>query len=268
METRENACYQSAQTIEKLVEHPDTTKLSRALDAEYPEVGHSEARLRILSTFDDAIAEASLIPSLPEQHVASLISEIRNIQYKILMALAQDTVQGFKSHARHSASVATLNLVGHTLAASKVARHEVFDRNTFLDEAQSMLSDTRAAPINPMQKAVLELKLKSIIRIMHECEGATDDQIRRRLKNIFADIQAEFEEIDDEQKEFIEKFRDWVSKSMKSSAFTLGLTADTLSVLSIAGPVAAAAMLASAESPLMIEGPSADAPAETIQTPE
>jgi hypothetical protein len=44
-------------------------------------------------------------------------------------------------------------------------------------------------------------------------------------------------------------------KSMKGGAFALGITADALSVLSIAGPIAAAAYLQAPESTLMIEGP-------------
>lgn len=269
MDAPQNACYQCARILEGINSYLSTTKLQNVLEKTFPAHDAIEARLRILAIFDDAIEEISLIPTLPEEHVTGMLAQVRSIQGNVLMALAAKDVETFMLRTGSHSAISTLNLIGHTLAASNIARHEPFDREVFLKEAEEMLQNTRDAPINDMQKAVLELKLRSIIRIMHECEGASDEQIRRRLKNIFADVQAEFEHIEDEQKEFVEKFADWVSKSMKSGTFALGLTADMLSVLSIAGPVAAAALLAPSPPPLMIEGP--DAPHEAAAatpTPE
>lgn len=269
MEDQKNACYQSAKIIEEISSQPDQNKLSTALSIVFPHISQTEARLGILAILDDAIEEVSLIPNLTDTGVSSMLAEIRQIQGRLLMALPQETVKAFKAHAKFENAIEKLNLIGHTLATSHISRNKRFDRKTFLAETEEMLEGIGSAPINPMQKSVLELKLRSIIRIMHECEGATDEQIRRRLKNIFADLQAEFEHIDEEQKEFLEKFKGWVSNSMKSGAFALGLTADTLSVLSIAGPAAAAVLLSSADRPLMIEGPSHPPEEEsTSQHPE
>ena len=268
-EVPQNACYHAAHLIEAIAERPDNEKLATALRVAFPDLSAVEARFKLLGVFEDALEEVSHVPSLSDDHLSSIIGQIREFHHLALLAVAQDKVGGFKVHSKFESAISTLMLIGHTLATSNVVRPTVFDRASFLKEADSMLTDTREAPLNPMQKAVIELKLRSIIRIMHECEGASDEQIRRRLKNIFADIQAEFETIDEEQKEFVEKFKDWVSRSMKSGVFALGLTSDALSILTITGPVAAAALIAAQEQPLMIEGPSdAASVAETSRGPE
>ena len=257
-----NACYNVAESFKKILSREAGENLDKALQAAMPQLQPLEARIAIVQSFEDALEEISHIPNLPDDYLQEMLGKVRTFQGRALMACSQLNVKGFNEHGTAHAAIETLTLIGHTVASSHISKEAAFDRDNFLTSTEEMLDAARRSNLPQMQSAVIQLKLKAIIRIMHECEGLSDNQVRRKLKNIYADVRAEFDDIDGEHAEFLEKFRAWVASSMKGGISALGLTADTLTVLSIVGPVAAVALLEAPKEPRLIEGPPAAHQAE------
>ncbi|KGM50644.1 hypothetical protein [Pseudooceanicola atlanticus] len=267
MDFAENTCFRLADVYAAIAESDPKGNLVQGLAAAFPEVDSDEARIAIIHLFDDAIEEIAHLPGLPEQNVRDMLSSVRHFQGLALKGLAQNAVKEFVAASQAKNVIGTLRLVGNTVATSRIATTQKFDRQEFIGTTETMLEAVRASTLPEMQKAVVALKLSALLRIMHEREGASDDQIRRRLKGIFADLRDEFENVDGEQAEFLEKFRAWVASSMKGGAFALGLTSDVLTLAMIAGPVALAITNQNSEVKL-IEGPGADGQINTKPTDE
>lgn len=254
MTSAENICFRLADVYSAISEADPKSRLEQGLAAAFPGVEPNEARLAIIHLFDDALEEVAHLPGLPEQNVRDMLGSVRRYQGLALKGLAQIAMKDFVAASHAKEVIVTLRLIGNTVASSRIASARTFDRKDFIGSTEDMLEAVRASTLPDMQKAVITLKLTALLRIMHECEGASDDQIRRRLKGIFADLREEFEKVDGEQAEFLETFRTWVASSMRGGAFALGLTSDVLSLAMIAGPVALAVTSKSAEVKL-IEGP-------------
>jgi len=253
----ENKCYEIAELYSVFYDHPQSMKLDTGLKDLLDTTTASDAKLRLLRLFDDAIEEISMINTLTEDHITRMISQVRGFQTAVFDGLLQVTVENFLVKAQAKQTISTLTLIGHTLSATSITKQKPFNREDFIKSTEAMIDEVSGSSLHEVQREFLKLELRSIIRTMHECHGATDDQIRRRLKSVFADFAAEYEDLDRQQRQFYEKFKDYVSSTMKGGAFVLGLTSESLTVLSIAGPIATT-MIEGPEQTKMIEGPTKD----------
>jgi hypothetical protein len=254
MNDQSNACYKIADVFSAITSSDPKASLQDSLRTALPELEQDEAKLAIIHMFDDAIEEVAHLPNLSEANVREMLGSVRHLQALSLRGLAQPATKEFVATSQAKNVITTLRLIGNTVMTSRVSFAPEFDRADFIKSTEAMLESVRASPLPEMQKAFVALKLNALLRVMHECEGASEDQIRRRLKSIFADLRDEFQKMDDEQAEFIEKFRTWVASSMRGGAFALGLTSDVLSLAMIAGPVALA-VTNQREEVKLIEGP-------------
>lgn len=229
------ACYEIVSAIKKVAANDAKLPLAQALASVFPELDTSDAKLRFLRKFDDAIEEISFIPSLPDQVVRDLMSQVQEIQGKILHAITKDTVAEFTRHAHPNKSIGTLNLIGHTVVTARIPVSLNFDRQEFTSTLDHWLGMVEQSDLPPIQKAVITLKMRALLRFLTECRGATEDQIRLKLKSLASDIEREISEIDARHKPFLEKLKEAITVPIKHGRFALALASEVMTAGSLLG---------------------------------
>lgn len=232
-----NYSYELAQLIKAISDSDGRASLEVVL----PEVMHGldagEAKLRLVGMYGDAMDELSLVNGLPEHRISELIKQVKRLQQHMLVAVAQANVSSFASVSKAQSAIQALNHMGDTIATARRLPTTPIDRKGFLASTSDLIDIVNNSNLPDMERSALTLKLKSIVRIINECQGLTDADIRRRIKSIYADLAADFNRLDGEHAGLFEKFNTWANKAARGGIALLGLTADVVGILSYsAGP--------------------------------
>jgi hypothetical protein len=95
-----------------------------------------------------------------------------------------------------------------------------------LESTTVLLKQVAASKLPDYAKKVLELKLHSLTRLVSECTYLADEDVRRRVKSIYADFCRHYISYED----LGEKILRWGRNIMSPGIFMLSLTSDVAGV--------------------------------------
>lgn len=250
-----NACYDIAE-IYRLLGMGVTANAPDATFAKIiPFLSADDTKFYIIRKFDAALTEVSTLPTLDDLHISEMLVQIRSFRSAFLKATAGATLQAFLSAARGPDVMREMKTIGHTVLSLGVSPFQPLDRVAFVDTIQAMLQQVLAADEMPeIQRAVLALELKSMHRIMTDCQGLSEEDVRRSVKNIIADIDVELHRLDKAHTSTLEKIRSGLAATLKGGDKAIGLMGNAMNVAALAGGLYAVS-LPSPDPVKMIEGP-------------
>lgn len=234
------ACYELIEVFQGITNNEAKVSVTTALAEIFPDLLPHNARMRVLGMFDDAMEQVGLISHLDDTEVSDLLRQINEMQGDALMALAQENVGGFKAKAKVPGTIQTLRLIGHSVAAIQLPQTPNLDREGLEGDIRKWLDVVDKMDINPVPKAVLEIKLRSLLRFLIESKGATTNEILRRLKSVADDLAVELKEVSESNRSTIAKLREAIMAPVKNTAYAVNLASSTLTVASVLGPAAIA----------------------------
>ena len=222
-----NVLYDLSEVLLKAANEADKAGLDRFfVDLGFGDTA-SDAKLRILAMFNEALNLVAHL-QIPDEKIAERLAKLTKIQKQFLDACNAPNVGDFKKRVAATINGDQLALMGDT--AMNVDTTQPLDRMQFLRETESLIVAVEASDASEYLRRSLLIKINSIRRIVLECEHIGDDEIRARIKSIYADCASEFRTLDREHEELLEKVRRWAWGASKVGIFALALAADTSAV--------------------------------------
>ncbi|SLN23215.1 hypothetical protein ROJ8625_00926 [Roseivivax jejudonensis] len=231
-----NVLYYIAELYREISAKDAKEKLNQAFTGLIEELPPIDAKLRILSLFDDAIHLVSHL-SIREDRIRRRLEFIQEAKGRFLTACSKETVDEFKKTSRAQATADLLESSGDAVSEAKLDFTQPLDRSGFLATTDELIEFVSNSGLPSLQRKVMILELNALSRTMRECHDATDDQIRRRVKCIYADFCSEFVVLDRQHEDVLDAVTRWAKGAMKVGIFALALAADTTSLAGyISGP--------------------------------
>lgn len=187
-----------------------------------------QAKMFVLGLFDESLTISSLHSS--DFHVKKMMNKTVRMKEEFLEAMNLSQVSDFKNLFRPQDKIDVLD--GYAAAVSDLNPNsdEILDREQLLSDTSRILEQVNQSSLSDYAKKCLCLKLLAFTRIVQECSFFSDDEIRRRIKTIYADFCAEFEKNDRQHEDVREALGRWARKFMVGGLFMLALTADVSEV--------------------------------------
>lgn len=260
-----NSCYRLVDVLEKFAVLEGGLALNGALDRVFPGLTPTDARIRFLNMFSDAIEDMGKLSHIGRDGVDDLSRHIKLMQGNALSAVAQENVQAFLKAMRHTTTSEKLRDVGHILAVLRVPEADPVDRDVMQDTLLAWIPEIEGMDLPQIQKSILLAKMRSLVRFLVESRGATNAEVLRRLKSLAADLSGELKGISDENRSTLQRLRDAVVEPIKNTFEVLNITSDALSAATALGPIAIA-VFATQDPPLALPAPEAPV-ASSISAP-
>ena len=229
MPTYANPFYEIAGTIEAIAVCQQASSVEGVFTELIAGLTARQARLRFIKLFDDAIELIAFV-QLPEERLQALSEALKINQERAIFACASKTTGEFMSEMGGKLAMVSIAQMGDAVASGKLTDSTVLDKDGLLISTRNLVDDVRASPIPEYAKRVLELKLSALSRILVECDHYSDDEIRRRVKAIYADFCAEFDMHDKAVMPLREKMKCWAVGVSKPGVLALALSADVSGV--------------------------------------
>lgn len=227
-----NVLYEIAAVIQHMGDNPGAN-LDLAFGEMYEHIIPRQARLRFIKLFDDA-QELVAYLDLPDSRKTALSEVLRDGQEKAVFACGAANGGDFFKTIGGKLTMVSFAQMGDTVAGSRITAADGLDRLSLSEATNSLIESVRSSSSIPdYARRVLELKLSALTRILVECSHYSDDEIRRRVKAVYADFCAEFERHDKSVMPLSEKMRGWARSVSKPGVLALALTADLGSVVGL-----------------------------------
>lgn len=190
----------------------------------------TEARLHILSLFDDAAEIVSYL-QLQESRVAKHIQYLQSAKDLFVMACSKANAGEFQNHVQLPTAAAMLHTIGDAVAGARLYTGQTLDRKSLLQSTDELALQVREDKSLPeYARRFLLIEMEAMSRVVRECQYLSDDDIRRRIKAIYADFCAEYAQFEKPDPELLRKVTGWAKKGMVAGVLTLGLAGDAASV--------------------------------------
>lgn len=234
-----SVCYEIATALERISKGEGHSPIDYALEEIFPDTPGGEARIRLVGMFDHALDEVAHLSNIPERHINKMLANLREMQVNALLGASATQTLQFVQTMKAGRAINDLELIGHTVSSARISGTRELNRKEFLEDTLELVAALDTANIDERSKSFIRVKLLAIQRVLSECRGMSDDQIRLRIKAIMADLTAQFDAMS-KAPGFFEKFEGFASKAMRGGAFAIGLTVDVAGLVQLSGPVAAA----------------------------
>lgn len=234
--------YDIVECLEEIKSADPKLPLETVLAKNRYSVNVPDYRLRLINMFNAALEEVHLIPHLPETEIQQMVATVRSIQNDCFLALCRANVNEFNSVIKVGASISTLRLIGHTVSGIQAPTPVAVVREELVSDVHQWISEIDQSDLPPLQKAIILAKLRSLFRFLADCSGATDDQIRRRVKSLADDLSKDIACIADQNKPMIQRLTDRLREPLRGTPAAIGLLADVVSLAPFVG-VAGLALL-------------------------
>jgi hypothetical protein len=183
----------------------------------------------IIGLFDESLTLASLHSS--DTHVKKMMVKTLKMKEDFIEMMNLAHVHEFINSFRPNDKVDILDGYGAAAKSLLPETSEIVDRPQLLEETNRLIAQVTKSDLPEYARKCLSLKLIAFSRIVQECTFFSDDELRRRIKSIYADYCAEFERNDKQHEAMREALGRWARKFMAGGIFTLALTADVSAVL-------------------------------------
>lgn len=229
MTKKTNPIYELADIFEKLTTPADKETLNNRMTKSIAGDTPQAIRLHILSLIDDCIDAASLL-DLREERTTRNFEFLIDIKDRYLMACSCTTVAEFNGKIKGGSTIPLLFSLGDTVDSAALISSPPLDRSQVAIQTEALLQQIEASEWNADMKKALRLQLNSFLRILRECSYLTDDQVRFRIKQIFADFSAEVEGNFPPDKALIRSVLKWAKVTGIIGTAGLGLLANSATV--------------------------------------
>ena len=216
-------------------------RLDSLLMERYPRISTQRAVIAVCNEFSVCIERVSLSRMKPGR-ASDVIEKLLHWQDRFVFCSRFVTCSDFCSGFPADAATSLLNSYGDTIDAAVMAVDQALDREAFLADTRHLLDNLAELELPEYAARVLHIKMSSLVRIIETCSEYSDDEIRRRIKSIFADFCAEFAEHDKKHQKAWEKMTGWAKSAMlPAGLLCLGLVADASAVAGLltSGPTLA-----------------------------
>lgn len=204
--------------------------LSVIINEFYPTLNSSRARIMAIKEFDNCIERVTLT-NLKEARIAEIVAHLMAIQEEFLTKSSLGSAQEFVNSFNIPHTSAILKAYGDTIDTSLNATSSPLDRKQFLADTRELFDELSSLNIPEYASKALRLKLSSLMRMLEVCDGYSDDEIRTRIKSIYADFCAEFLKLDKSYESSLETMTRWAKKGfVNAGLLSLGLIADATAV--------------------------------------
>lgn len=224
-------------TIDRLAGHLDTiadlepkTNLDKAFGGLVEGMDHDSARLYLLGLLQDAIDLAVRIP-MQDSKRTEVIIFFKQLQARFLKCCGLPTANEFYNNFTKGNALAQLRAYSMVIDLAGLEHPETIDRDELVASTKRLAKDLTQSNLPDYVRKALDLKLYAFSRVVEECNHFSDDQIRRRVKIIFADYCSEVELHDKTYQATSEKMKDWAKKSAKGGSETLQVTSAVVGLL-------------------------------------
>lgn len=224
-----NTIYRLQDALKQLYEADDKLPLNNALAELFDEMDPQQARLHIFALINDATSGISKV-GLPPHRLEDAIGFFVRFQGQFMVNNGVATCGEFKQRLQLANNLQLLSSYGDTLDVAKVEAPSAMNRTDVLDATDQLLKGLGDDEFPPYVREALKLKLLAFDRIVRECAHLTDDDVRRRVKVIYADFCSEFELHDKKYASGVEKVSSWAKKCAAGGAEVLQITAAGMGV--------------------------------------
>ena len=204
-----------------------------AASSEFPKIldgyNHLDAKLRIIQLFDEVIDEIYATiknPSSQERRVA-LLSQLRRTFIAHMHSAKANDLKGSISAQNGSVQI---SLILDAMLQGNSTKDVSIDRDDFVSKTNELIDDVLESNLPEYPKQILLMKLRAICHISLNEKSYSDHRLRMRIKQIFADFCAEFDDFDRAHEALREKVLRWAKRSVGIGVFALGITADASSL--------------------------------------
>lgn len=224
-----NQLYDLAETLRKISYRDEKHLLIEALKDATGEPTPTRSRMKALDLFDDAINAVSLLP-LREDRVFDHIQLLVTVKDRFVIACSKGKISEFNSIIKPDHVIPHIFTLGDTIASSPLNADNQLDRDDLLSQTNDLIQHLRKSKWNSDSVKAMLLHLEGFRRIMLECEYLSDDQIRRRVKSIYADFCAEFDSNFPPDKTTKQLVGKWAAAIGTGGIFMLGLAGNSASI--------------------------------------
>lgn len=170
-----------------------------------------------------------------ERHL-DVLNELRDDFMAILSFRTLDSVasianssgrsQNFENIiARFRANRPKLFPISEQLSEKEINLSEPLNREDFSNSTDKLIKEIHAWDIDEFEKRTLVLSLNSIRRILDEGQTYSDSELRRRVKEVVADFQNEFNTMDKEFDTHLEAIMRWAKPAWRVGTGVLSIVA-------------------------------------------
>lgn len=236
-----NAIYQLAEMLEALAKYEPKQSLEAAMASASGTESADDYRLAVVGLFHQAMDLYTHV-RVTDQRIAQVVGSLKLMASRFMVASGRGTVGDFNGVFSTGLTVEFLVAYANAVSAHLDDSVQEMDRSAFNATTDDLIGFLRNSNFPAQAREAMILKLNAVSRLSRACAFLPDDDIRRRVKAVYADFCAEFDRLDRKHAEVFERVTSWAKAGAKVGIFALALTSD---VSQVAG---------------LIEGPKDDGP--------
>lgn len=204
-------------------------------------IGSSAEEILILANLfseaNDEVSRTHFRSKQQQEVLLSRLSECRDIVLNALVSRGGGNTQG---KFVPDLLLEKLQNIAEQLEEKDVAVVALVDRKQMILSTEEMIEDINRWNISEYARKSLVIKMNAIQRIIQASSNPSPSEIRLRVKEIIADFNTEFTNMDKEQRTMLEAITKWGKGLFVGGVFVLGLTSDISSVAGLLMPPVAA----------------------------
>ncbi len=202
------------------------------------DIDGSAAQYRLLKLFEDAEEELNIAP-IKEEIRERQLSRLKGSRISFFNALNSTSSSEFQARFNVSVVKERMQGIADVLNTVGLPPRLPLNRPGFVKETLTLCEEIKESNIPDYAKKVAVLKIEALIRVVSEGSTCSDDDIRLRVKAVFADFCAEFDRFDKQHAELLDSVKAWAKRAAGVGVFALALSADVSEVAGLlTGPQA------------------------------
>ena len=188
-----------------------------------------DAILYMLSLFDDAIDGTSRL-SLREDRISDHLQWIKALKLLFIAASSRPNTGEFRNAMKLEVNISLARSIGDTLDATLSLTDDPLDRSEVASETTALMDKLQSSDWNRDAVAAMCLKLSAFRRILQECEHESENEVRRRIKSIYADFAFEMDNRFPADRDLKKAVTRWASLAGAGTIVAIGLVSDATDI--------------------------------------
>jgi hypothetical protein len=231
----QNAIYQLADMLDRLMSQEPRTSLDAAMVASNDAPSANDYRLSVVSLFGEAL-DLCAHTRVSDARAAEVVGDVRQMMASFIIASGRATVAEFSAIMGGPQTLRLLRAIGDIASSHIDDSVQPLSRADLVSSTDELVEFLRSSDMPPLARDAMILKLNAVGRIARECDFMPDDEIRRRVKAVYADFCSEFERMEKRNSSWLERVGSWARRNTKRGFFALSLTSDASQVAGLLMP--------------------------------
>ncbi|MEM7498985.1 MAG: hypothetical protein AAF371_13465 [Pseudomonadota bacterium] len=182
---------------------------------------------------DEAIHTAASLEAEGFDDTKELLITIKR---HLFVALRLPKVSEFNQNFRTQERLTQLKLIRTSFSAAQIRAQEPLERLELVSDLNDLLAKTRISDMPEYARKVLDMKVRATVAISMLPDHFTDQELRLRVKSIYADFCAEFELHDQKYEDLHEILLRLAKKYGGFGLIALSLGADVTAIAGLLPP--------------------------------